>query len=75
MATRGRKRVSTGPVTVRDSKGKEVEIGAGPLDDGSLKISDSSIYNLLREVVKQLKINNKILNEVHDLDVNEQDIK
>ena len=58
MATKGRKRISTGPVTVRDSKGKEVEIGAGPLGDRSLKTSDSSIYNLLSEVVIQLKINN-----------------
>ena len=30
---------------------------------------------LLKEVIIELKINNRILNEVHDLDVNEQDIK
>ena len=30
---------------------------------------------LSKEIIKQLKINNEILNEVHDLKVNEGDIR
>jgi len=33
------------------------------------------LESLAKEMVKQLKINNEILNEVHDLTVNEGDIK
>lgn len=33
------------------------------------------VEDLFKQVVKELKINNRILNEVHDLNVNETDIK
>lgn len=36
---------------------------------------DFELIDYLKEVVNQLKINNKILNEVHDLNVTELDIK
>ena len=54
--------------------GKLVDIGIDGLARNSLKTFDENNL-LIKEVVKQLKINNKILNEVHDLTVNELDIK
>ena len=71
----GRKRVETGPLTLLDSDGKEISARADKNASNALKSSDLSLQQLIKEVVTQLKINNQILNEVHDLTVNELDIK
>ena len=61
------------PLKALDSQGKVVDIGVGGVKGDAIKVIEE--YNhLLREVVIQLKINHAILNEVHDLYVNEQDI-
>ena len=57
-----------------DAGGKIKEIGVSGIRNDALKTSEEN-SNLLEEVVRQLKINNQILNEVHDLYVNETDIK
>jgi len=56
-----------------DPKGK---FQNGQLTQGKRLITDEfETRELLKEVVKLLKINNQILNEVHDLTVNETDIQ
>ena len=59
--------------------GKDFDNKARPLkitgqENDELKTSDTNTH-LLKEVIKLLKINNQILNEVHDLNVNELDLK
>ena len=44
------------------------------LKGDSLKVIEEN-SNLLKEIIIQLKINNYILNEVHDLNVTEKDIR
>jgi len=46
---------------------------AGPQGDAQ-KVADVNSL-ILKDILIELKINNAILNEVHDLRVNEQDVK
>jgi len=46
---------------------------AGPQGESD-KVADVNSL-ILKDILVELKINNQILNEVHDLDVNERDIK
>ena len=72
--TKGKQRVATDAIKALDSAGKEKFIGLDGINGDALKTLDENNL-LLKEVVKLLQINNKILNEVHDLNVNEQDIR
>ena len=54
--------------------GKAIEIGASGIRGDSLKVLEDQSY-LLEEILIELKINNYILNEVHDMNVTEKDIR
>lgn len=62
MATKGRKRVKTGPSTLLNSEGKEVFIGIDDLSANASMVSDLHTQQLLKQVVTQLKIISKKLN-------------
>ena len=71
----GKKRsIVASPNKAIDKDGNVLDVSIGGIQKDALKTSDENSL-LLKEVVKQLKINNKILNEVHGLYVNEQDIE
>ena len=53
--------------------GTKLDLQTGGIGAKSLKTIDDNTH-LLQQIVVELRINNKILNEVHDLDVNEQDV-
>ena len=70
----GKKRVITDAIKAVDSSGKTKEVGLSGIKGDAIKTSGEQEH-LLKQILVELKINNKILNEVHDLNVNEQDIK
>ena len=60
-------------IRTTDKGAVKVDTGAGLL--GSLlKVTEESSH-FLKDILVELKINNKILNEVHDLNVTELDVK
>ncbi len=61
--------------TQRDTSLLEKEQTASEETATDTKKILTRVEDLFRQVVKELKINNRILNEVHDLNVNETDIK
>ena len=61
-------------LTAKNVAGKRTKLKTSGAKGDSLKVVSDQEY-LLKSILIQLKINNKILNEVHDLNVNEQDIK
>ncbi len=57
-----------------DPSGKSKSPSFGGLEGDAVKVI-TEVGEDIKQVVTQLKINNRILNEVHDLNVNEMDIK
>jgi len=60
-------------IAIKDDKDKIVNVTGTA--GGEISTDDFNVKDLIKQVVIQLKINNKILNDVHDLKVNEKDIK
>ena len=59
--------------TITSVVGTKLDLQTGGIGAKSLKTIDDNTH-LLQQILVELKINNKILNEVHDLHVNEQDV-
>lgn len=59
---------------IKDADGNVIPVQIGGVGKDAIKVTEEN-SRILQEVLVALKINNKILNEVHDLNMNELDIK